>query len=172
MVPAAVQRLHELVANRDDSVLDVGTGGSTLFYARRCRQVVGLETKASWAAMVRDALHDHGLEHNSRVHTCLTQALLEEQVDRSSPVSVLSVDTVHGFNRDRLLLKGLAKLRPTGRRVVVLDNWAEPVLFPETAALTAAELLKHLKLPPTAAVEDYPDARWCGRGTRLIILLD
>ena len=51
MTPGAVQRLDELV-KPTDNVIEVGTGGSTLFFARRAQLVIGIEPNLEWADSV------------------------------------------------------------------------------------------------------------------------
>ena len=51
MTPGAVKRLDELV-KPTDNVIEVGTGGSTLFFARRAQSVIGIEPNLEWADSV------------------------------------------------------------------------------------------------------------------------
>jgi hypothetical protein len=173
ITPGAVNRLAQLVTETD-TVLDVGTGGSTLFYARRCKSVLGLETKPTWAQLVRDALHTHGTEDAAKVLSTPTQTELEAAIKQqpSGQFTVVSVDTVHGYDRDAALAAALPRLLSATRRcVLVLDNWAESVLFPTTAQFTGRQLVEHLGLQSrNVSVEDYPDPKWCGKGTRILII--
>jgi hypothetical protein len=58
MAPAAVKHLGQLLS-AEDVVLELGSGASTAWYARRARRVVSLEPDLSWAARVRVALANH-----------------------------------------------------------------------------------------------------------------
>jgi len=58
MAPAAVKHLGELLS-AEDVVLELGSGASTAWYARRARRVVSLEPDLSWVARVRVALANH-----------------------------------------------------------------------------------------------------------------
>jgi len=58
MTPAAVKHLDHLL-NAEDVVLELGSGASTAWYARRVRRVVSLEPNISWAERVKAGLADH-----------------------------------------------------------------------------------------------------------------
>lgn len=49
------------------SVLEYGSGGSTLFFASHCRQVLTVEHDSSWAAALRPALESFGQRVEVRV---------------------------------------------------------------------------------------------------------
>jgi hypothetical protein len=55
MTPAAVKYLDQ-VLNAEDVVLELGSGASTAWYARRVRRVVSLEPNLSWAERVKREL--------------------------------------------------------------------------------------------------------------------
>lgn len=58
MTPAAVKYLDHLLS-AEDVVLELGSGASTAWYARRVRRVVSLEPNPSWAERVKAGLADH-----------------------------------------------------------------------------------------------------------------
>ena len=60
MTPGAVRKLDELV-HSDDRVIEVGTGGSSLFFARRCRAVLGAEPNLEWGESVVAEARSRGL---------------------------------------------------------------------------------------------------------------
>lgn len=177
--------IDQLVSSLDDQddVLDLGTGGSTLFYARRCRSVCALETDASWAQLVRGRSQQLDLRH---VHVCecpngralaaealagavrLAQATgLPHGAERYRRFDVISVDTQSPLRRDQLLL-GVLDLWAGG--VLVLDNWTDWVMWDELSGYSGDELLKKLKLAPDRyVVQDHRDPSWVGSGTRLVL---
>lgn len=57
MAPAAVKYLEQAL-DEEDVVLELGSGASTAWYARRTRRVVSLEPNLSWAERVKDQLAD------------------------------------------------------------------------------------------------------------------
>ena len=65
----AAERLLSLVSP-SSVCLEVGTGGSTLFYARRAGRVVAVGLSARWTNLVYRHLYGHGLEQFARLHPC------------------------------------------------------------------------------------------------------
>jgi len=47
----------------EDIAFELGTGGSTIFLARRCKHVIAVETSPEWARDVVAALDGDGLEN-------------------------------------------------------------------------------------------------------------
>jgi hypothetical protein len=58
MAPAAVKHLDQALS-KEDILLELGSGASTAWYARRVRRVVSLEPNLSWAEHVKVGLADH-----------------------------------------------------------------------------------------------------------------
>ena len=48
MVPEAVYKLDE-VLKKTDRVVEIGAGGSTLFFLSRCESVLAIESSQEWA---------------------------------------------------------------------------------------------------------------------------
>lgn len=158
------------VLDSDDVVLDLGTGGSTLFYANRCRQVLGLETESGWFHRVLE--RTSGLP-NVVLRRTLTrpQVSAEDQVQEliartAGSFDVISIDTMSPLRRDVLLaaLKG----NWTGG-VLVLDNFTDHLMWQQLADLTGDQLLRVLGKQATHVVVDHLDSEWVGAGTRLVI---
>src|SRR5437762_1024483 len=59
-VPAAIYE-EDRQCTREDVVLDMGTGGSTVFFAQRCKHVIAIETDPEWAKRVQEKLDSLGL---------------------------------------------------------------------------------------------------------------
>lgn len=108
-------------------VLELGSGGSTLFWARRCASVQSFETDLAWADRVRAAVS--GLA--ATVTYCATVAAIAERLAAVPPRSVdlLVIDHgdperhVRGRNPQRLplALAALRLLKPQGWLLV--DNY-------------------------------------------------
>lgn len=150
----------------DDVVLEIGSGGSTLFFARRCAKVIALETSAAWHATMSRTIEDLGLT-NVALILAPSQSGAEAAIAARAikDVTVASVDSVHGFDRSAFLETVLKHHK--GLRTLVLDNYGEPVLFPRHAHMT---LLQAMTLCQGAGWrgEDFNDSHWCGRGTRIL----
>lgn len=161
VVPKAVYFIDSL-CKPHDSVLDIGTGGSTIFYARRCLFVRGIETNPEWFSKVRCALYEKGISH-------VTYELIEKQeaIEASlrllAPLNIISVDSVHGYNRSVFLDIALT-LNP---EVLILDNYACDVLFPQHYNKSLEEMIA---LCPGIFWQgkDFDDSHWVGNGTRVL----
>jgi SAM-dependent methyltransferase len=168
IVPASAIFLAELL-NGNENVFDVGMGASTLFYARRCNKVFGIETNREFLDKVLRTAYIHGLEDSIEYKYIAKQSDIETEIETISfPewFDVISIDTVWGYNRSEFFKKASRKLKPTG--IFVLDNYANSKLFPSTYNWSHVEILKFLKLEGTHQVYDFDDANWRGNGTRII----
>ena len=115
-------------------VLEFGSGGSTVFFARRADHVESIETDATWAPRTREAIVGHGLTSKVTLHSCSTPeserivAGLPDGsfdlllVDHAADESITSRHARRNFSRLPLALIGLRKLAETGWLVV--DNYA------------------------------------------------
>jgi predicted O-methyltransferase YrrM len=152
-----------------ESVFDVGMGASTLFYARRCNKVFGIETNREFLDKVLRTVYIHGLEDSIEFKFIPNQLDIENEIETMSlpeVFDVISIDTVRGYNRSELFKKSSQKLKKTG--IFVLDNYANSNLFPSTYDWSHTEILKFLKLENTHQVYDFDDPNWVGRGTRIV----
>jgi SAM-dependent methyltransferase len=152
-----------------ETVFDVGMGASTLFYARRCNKVYGIETNREFLNKVLHTAYVHGLEDSIESKFISNQSDIENEIETiyfPEAFDIISIDTVWKYNRSELFKKASQKLKPTG--ILVLDNYANSHLFPSTYNWSHTELLKFLKLENTHQVYDFDDANWIGKGTRII----
>jgi predicted O-methyltransferase YrrM len=168
IVPDSAHLLNEYVS-ATHTVLDLGSGGSTLFYARRCRHVHAVETIRDYYDIVRDKIEEKGLGH--KIDYCYVPATELADYIASLPdqsFDIVGVDTMRGTSRSALFNAMLPKWCGS---IIVMDNWAHKGLWPEHARLTVEQLTeKH-------ALQDYDihqfvDPGWKGLGTRLVIKKD
>jgi hypothetical protein len=147
----------------DDLVLEFGAGGSTVFFARRCKHVISIETDPYWAFVVSSHLKKIGLD-NVNIVCMRTQSEIEKFIQQfdTYAVNILSVDTTHGYNRsafvDRFFEKGISE----NLRMIVLDNYAAPELFQSHYNKEVVDL-DHW------SVFKYDDIRWTGNGTKIYL---
>ena len=115
-------------------VLELGSGGSTVFFAKRAESVLTVETDPTWAPLTLQALERHGVASKVFLQAC-TNAESERYVNAqpNSSFDLMLVDHAadhmvvgrgarHAFSRLPLALIALPKLRSTGWLVV--DNYA------------------------------------------------
>jgi predicted O-methyltransferase YrrM len=167
IVPGASKFLATMLTG-DELVLDIGIGASTLFFARRCRFVDGIETNKKWIDKVLSTAYAHGLDKEIEVTTAAGQLQMEKCISEieNQKYNIISVDTVWGFDRSAFLKLAIPKLKPNG--TLLLDNYASEHLFPSTYMWTVEETLKHLSMENTHVAHDFNNRGWQGKGTRII----
>jgi hypothetical protein len=149
--------------SQNDTVLELGAGGSTLFFAKRCKHVTTIETNPSWAASVTERITALNIK-NVTLYCIPNQKDIEKFIQEfdSSEISIVSVDTVYGYNRSAFLNRFLDNGLPAQLRMVVLDNYGDYGLFPDHYNKKAID-------SNDWEIFTYDDPRWCGKGTRLYI---
>lgn len=118
MVGGAVRRLNQLMQN-DWAVLELGSGRSTEWYARRSNRVLSLESDRSWLEDVVGALDRAGLSHATVEYT--SGDYMVERV-RRLPAQTIDVVIVDCDSASRLdcVVAARDKVRPGG--YLVLDD--------------------------------------------------
>jgi hypothetical protein len=170
MVPGAIHAMDRLL-RPDDVVLEVGTGGSTLFFAERCQRVIAIETSEAWAQDVVLEMEDRQIR-NVEYYLRPTQEAVESKVASLTEnlCSVVSIDSVSGFDRSRFLTLSLLINPGPQLRMVVMDNYSDATLFLKHHSLSEEEMQLSLGVSHGRwRVETYNDNRWFGSGTRLFI---
>jgi precorrin-6B methylase 2 len=125
LVPAAIP----YIANRlrpDWAVLELGAGGSTVWFARRVARVTSLEHDPRWFAAIRERLHHSKLDNcELRLHT-LDEYLptIRSFEDRSFDLVLVDNGEMASGDRVPLAIEAAAKLRDGG--LLVLDNSDRP----------------------------------------------
>lgn len=149
MTPAAVRRLDELL-DRDMTLLELGSGVSTSWYARKTGRVVSLEPNPMWADKVRNdiasfpdcELRETDIE--SELHRIVAGG---ERFD----VVIVDFDSDNHFTRDEAvrLVEGVA------RRIVVLDDSDRPEYAAADAHMSnwSVERYVGMKSVPLGVVE-------------------
>jgi hypothetical protein len=157
---------HEAeVLTEEDVYLEAGTGGSTLFAARRCKFVTAIETSPQWASKVKEVMDREKIFNASYNIIPLEKDIVEyiHHMDTSN-VTVFSVDTQGGWCRSKILNSFLDKGISPALKMIILDNYAHEGLFP-------LHFNKKVIDSPEWGVFDYNHPRWAGNGTRLYIKL-
>ena len=99
------------------SALDIGTGGSTIFFARRCHEVIAVNNNPEWNRMTRTALAEKKIT-NAVVYdvTCLDEikSLINRRFD------IVLVDCCDISRHE------CAKWSRNFADVVVIDNFSAP----------------------------------------------
>ena len=163
MTPGAVRKLDELV-HSDDRVIEVGTGGSSLFFARRCRAVLGAEPNLEWGESVVAEARSRGLGNIDIVIEPDPGKLLLA-ASRFGACSVLSVDPDDGYDRDRLQ-DTLSDRAGDMLEVVAMDNYGARDLFLTSWDWSNEQVIENLPGNGWQG-ESFNDPKWRGHGTRI-----
>ena len=90
----------EILLTKEMRVLELGCGGSTLFFGRRCKEVVSIETDFGWADKTDRALKFFEID-NVALHRVLYDDLVDFLRRDESQYDVLLVDHVDPTNKLR-----------------------------------------------------------------------
>lgn len=118
----AIYSLERIMGKRNAlDVLEIGGGGSTVFFAKRAKSVLTFEHNAGWVKEIKKALPKGS---NVRIiHDTISK--LEDFVDglKESKFEVILVDSGYSYNsRARFLRKSVNKLKKDGW--LIIDNYA------------------------------------------------
>lgn len=161
-VPASIYKEAEN-CNKDDIVLELGSGGSTIFFAKRCKHVTTIETDQNWAMLMMDKLNRLNLQNVNLLY-------IPNQNDielflhnfNTDVVSIFSVDTSNGYNRSAFVNQFFEHGISEQLRMLVLDNYGNHELFPD-------HYNKEVVNSNEWDIYTYDDPRWSGNGTKLCI---
>jgi hypothetical protein len=145
MAPAAVKHLDR-VLGAEDVVLELGSGASTAWYARRTRRVVSLEPNLSWAGRVKGELSDYP---NAEVRVGSVGDLFVDALLELRP-SVLIVDHSDEPRFSRTDAIRLALSHGAVPRLIVLDD------SDRTKYQPAAEILRDWSVSRFTGFRDKP----------------
>ena len=163
MTPGAVKRLDELV-KPTDNVIEVGTGGSSLFFARRAQFVIGIEPNLEWADSVIQEASGRNI-NNAHMIAESDPGQVLQIAGRLGACTVLSVDPDDGYDRDQLQ-EILAARAGDQLEVLVMDNYGAADLFSKSYNWSNDSVIGSLPgLGWTGC--SYDDPKWRGKGTRV-----
>lgn len=149
--PEAIVSL-DLYCKPHHRVLEFGGGGSTLFMARRCREVLCIESLPQWEENIRNACRDKGLQNKVEVRHGMTIQDFQYIVGKRR-FDIALIDCVNIDRRDALAFA----LTVTGPGLVVIDN--------HDATYCAGI---NLLLESYPKQTNYDDCHWVGGGTRVV----
>lgn len=128
MAPRAVRRLDELLT-REYSLLELGSGASTSWYAQRCKSVVSIEPDPVWAHRVSSELHKsnanaHVVSSNVRDALRSAEAADVVIIDHNDEPEMSRVDAIC-WARDRAMIVVLDDSDRTEYRAVdgLMQGW-------------------------------------------------
>lgn len=166
MVPEAVMFMNKRLKN-DWKVLEVGSGGSTFFFARRCKKVLAIENFYPYYETIQQAIYKKNIQDSIELKFVPTAQLIDFLSSLSESYDVISIDhAVHKPSRSECLN---AVLRLWTGNMLVMDNYAKKPAWPESWKIS--EMRFKEIYPTTNGCEflNFNHDRWAGRGTRIII---
>lgn len=165
-VPDSIYYLSNM-CDSDDVVLDLGSGGSTFFFAKRCKQVISIETNFQWFQKMKKKLCDNNVS-NVVVLYLQNQAEIESLLKSFSEkyFNIALVDTVHGFDRSMFIDIIANKIN----KMFVLNNYSSHRLLPSHFDKTKDQIVDKCfgQNSEHWFVKDFNDIKWTGSGTRVM----
>lgn len=146
----------------DMTVYEYGSGGSTLFFARRTATVVSVENDADWLAAVDERLHREGLANVELKHASFDSPgedrFAESPFAQALPHIPADVVVVDSYDYDvwtrrprrpQLMPGARVRVKPGG--IVVLDDsWRYPELWCNDPSARTFRGLGPARLPVTS----------------------
>lgn len=160
LVPQAILALDRWL-KPTDTVLELGAGGSTLFFADRCKRVVTFEKPGIYCDVVAAAIKKEQLTQ-VELHVVSSEAEVLEILAYTYTGNMFSVIMPDWDEARDFLYDGLEGIVSTDC-LYVLDNYAAHNLFP----LYGEDLPSTLMHEPMGQVV-YDDKHWYGKGTKLV----
>jgi predicted O-methyltransferase YrrM len=154
MVPAAVAFLNERI-RRDWQIVELGSGLSTSWYARRAAAVISLEDNSGWYAKVKAHLEREGIGNCDLrlVELESFQHEVRRLPDESFNLVIVDSNENHRVSRVGLLRAAANKLVPGG--LIILDDSDKPEYGDADSALPDWDVRRFvgMKSTPLMALE-------------------
>lgn len=129
-VNACVDRIKEMDLS-DKSVMEWGSGASTLWWARRAMEVYSVDHNAEWAAKTANELIDSGLSHKGAVQLVQTHEgdqseMRDKYVEQFPFPHIFDICIVDGIHRYECAEYAVMFLKP---RILIIDNHQQDYVF-------------------------------------------
>lgn len=166
IVPEAIEFILKNI-KKEWKVLEVGSGGSSIFFGRRCFKVTAIENFRSYYEKMQQALSSKKLSHQVDLQYVETDTMLEYLADLDDTYDVISIDHgVHHPSRSECLEAVIGKW--TGE-MFIFDNWSKKPAWPAHHKLTHNALKERHKVFSECDFFDFTHKKWAGSGTRIAI---
>ena len=130
LTPAAIQELCSWLT-KDKVAIELGSGRSTYWFAKRCKHIVSVESDQSWFAHVRKKLDEDKIENVNYIFAPVRQnedpyssPYLKPLLD--APDQSFDFALVDGDYRGEAALTAITKVKPGGLLMVDNANWFLP----------------------------------------------
>lgn len=146
--------------------VEFGSGGSTIFLARRCKHVLSFEHSKEWADKVINSSKKKNI-NNVRMVKYSKRQELENHINniKDGRFNCALIDNKWKImGRDEVLQKIIPKLNE--KAIIVLDNYGSEASFRESYDLTIEEFIEKY-LDSEWMGEEFNSTFWGGLGTRI-----
>lgn len=165
MVPESLYFLDNLL-NSNDIVLDIGSGGSTIYFLKTCKKVYSIETDKEWFNLVNDKINQKNLHENLTYFNLEFEQINDYIQSITDTITVTTIDTINRKNRTKVFEKIISSKKIP--EIIILDNWASKKVFKGIYNLTSEELISMYNLHQYQ-IFDFYHPQWFGNGTRILV---
>lgn len=167
MVPESVTFINNHI-KKEWKVLEVGSGGSSFFFARRCSRVLAMENFAPYYDTMEQALlTKEGMADKLELRFVATDQLIEALSALEEKFDVISIDHgVHHPSRSECLE---SVLRLWTGEMLIMDNWAKKPAWPRSWKISNDKFRQTYIETQNCDIFDFLHPSWAGRGTRVIL---
>lgn len=147
-------------------VLEIGCGGSTLFFARRCARVMGIELDKGYHDILRNKIQKKQLSDKIDLSHIPADALLDHLDTIGETFDVISIDhAVHHPNRSECFDRVISRW---SGKIFVMDNYAKRPAWPKHKGRDPAWFKKTYPVFQNCNFQDFRHPSWAGKGTKII----
>jgi predicted O-methyltransferase YrrM len=112
----------EHIVNKDMKVLEFGSGGSTIFWARNCKSVKSFDTDPEWVTKVKKTAEIQKLKNVEVILATQEETITAVNKEPDNYYDLVLVDSTHRHNRRLLFANAsIPKLKQGGW--LVADNY-------------------------------------------------
>lgn len=161
IVPEATIFLKGLLT-KDMSVLEFGSGGSTIFFARRTKNVVSYENNIEWYDAVKLILKRRKINNVNLILYNPRRIRRRLPVEKFNCILIDPDMSNSGIDRDWIFRRSVCMLAEYPR-ILVLDNYSS---F-KCSGISEKFFFRVNKMKPCKQIT-FNDPQWYGMGTRII----
>lgn len=157
LVPGSVKYLDEILKS-SYRVLEFGSGGSTLFFSRRCLSVLTFETDNEWYEKTKNELIKKNIS-NCTLILNNNEDEIAEKLKNEKVFDVVLIDCDRSISRKRRMELSMPYI--TKQSLIILDNYDTQ---PCAGAMCGTYI--DLMLPEWKTMV-FDDSNWVGKGTKI-----
>jgi len=161
IVPEATIFLNGLLT-KDMSVLEFGSGGSTLFFSRRVKSVVSFESDKEWYKIVRLTLRKRKIDNVRMVFYNPLRMRRRMPIDKFDCILIDPKLGKNAVDRDWLFKRSLGLLSEK-TKILILDNYSTFA----SCGMPERHFLKLCGLSLCNQI-NFNNSSWYGTGTKII----